>query len=267
MTPAGDPTYLIFDVETVPDGVLLSKVMYPSEKLAPEQAVDRAREEARIKSGGRSDFVAATFCYPVAVCVARVSEDFHLQAITCLDAPKYRPHEIVADFWRGLGRFRSTLVSFNGRGFDMPVLEMAAFRWGIAAPEHFNEKFGRRHRYGEGHLDLNDWLSNHGACPMTGGLNLLSKLLGKPGKMKSTGADVWDMFREGKTREINDYCMFDVLDTYFVFLRSRVLTGELRIDQEQDRVRQARLWIESQLSRHPHLQQYLDNWGDWIPWV
>jgi predicted PolB exonuclease-like 3'-5' exonuclease len=261
------PAYLIFDVETVPDGVLLAKTKYAAESLTPEAAIERARKEALEKSQGKSDFIAWSYCYPVAVSVARVHADFSLEAITCLDDPEFRPPEIVADFWRGLARYDSTLVSFNGRGFDLPVLEMAAFRWGIAAPEHFGEKFGRRYRYGEKHLDLADWMSNHGAVPLAGGLDLLSKLLGKPGKMETKGSDVYRLFCEGKTREINDYCMFDVLDTYFVFLRSRVLTGELGIKEEQARMKEARAWIDSQRQRHPHLAKYLKNWGDWKPWL
>jgi predicted PolB exonuclease-like 3'-5' exonuclease len=261
------PAYLIFDIETVPDGELLRRVKYPGEGLSVEAAVERARAEAREKSGGKSDFVPASFVYPVAVCVARVAADFSLQAITCLDAPQFRPQQIVRDLWAGLERYPATLVSYNGRGFDLPVLELAAFRFGIAVRGHFDEKQGRRQRYGSRHLDLADWLSNYGACPVAGGLNLLSKLLGKPGKMSITGHDVWEMFRSGKIKQINDYCMFDVLDTYFVFLRTRVLAGALDLRREQALVAQAKSWIHEQLSAHGHLQQYLDNWGDWEPWV
>jgi hypothetical protein len=179
-----------------------------------------------------------------------VSADFRLHAITCLDAPQYRPREMTLGFWKGLAHYQATLVSFNGRGFDVPILELAAFRFGVTARGHF-EKFGRRYRYGETHLDLNDWLSNHG----------------KPGKMSTTGQDVWQLFCDGRIREINDYCMFDVLDTYFVFLRTRVMTGELTLEAEQQRVDEARDWITAQLEAHPHLQQYLDNWGEWKLWV
>lgn len=264
---ATDAAYLVFDVETIPDGELLRRVRYAGESLSPEAAVERARAQALERSDGKSDFVAASFCYPIAVCVARVSADYQLQAITCLDRPTFHPKTIVEDFWKGLAHYHSTLVSFNGRGFDLPVLELAAFRYGIAARGHFNERYGRRYRFGTSHLDLNDWLSNHGACPISGGLDLLSKLLGKPGKMRITGHDVWDLYREGKVGDINDYCMFDVLDTYFVFLRTRLLTGEIDLETEQKRVEQARGWIESQLETHPHLQEYLDNWGDWEPWI
>ena len=264
---ASEPAYLVFDVETVPDGELLRRVKYPGEEISDEEAVQRAKEEMLQRSGGRSDFLPVSFCYPVAICVARVTADFRLQALTPLADPDFAPRQLVADFWKGLAHYQATLVSFNGRAFDLPILEMAAFRFGITARGYFDDRYGRRYRYGSAHLDLHDWLSNHGACPVTGGLNLLSKLLGKPGKMAVTGADVWDMYCDGKTKQISDYCMFDVLDTYFVFLRSRVMTGELDLQTEQRRVAQAHEWITNQLGRHPHLQQYLDNWGDWEPWV
>jgi len=110
-------------------------------------------------------------------------------------------------------------VTFNGRGFDLPLLELAAFRWGYSVRDHF---YNSRNRFNGNHLDLFDWLSNYGACRLAGGLNLLAKLLGKPGKMEVAGDQVWNLHREGKLQEINDYCLCDTLDTYFVFLRTRV---------------------------------------------
>ena len=76
-----------------------------------------------------------------------------------------------------------------------------------------------------------DWLTNYGGCRLSGGLNLLSKILGKPGKMEVAGDQVYGMYQAGKLKEINEYCAFDTLDTYFVFLRTRVLTGDLTLDQ------------------------------------
>jgi hypothetical protein len=60
--------------------------------------------------------------------------------------------------------------------------------------------------------------------------------------------------------------MFDTLDTYFVFLRTRVLTGELTLDCEHQLVNNAKQWITSKVPELPALQRYLDNWGDWEPW-
>lgn len=264
---ASDAAYLIFDVETVPDGELIRRVLHPGERISPEAAVERARAEALDASDGRSDFVWASLCYPIAVCVARVSSDFSLQAITALDAPDFRPAHLVEDFWKGLAHYQATLVSFHGRGFDLPVLELAAFRFGISARGHFDDRFGRRYRFGTTHLDLNDWLSNHGAFHLKGGLDMLAKLLGKPGDSHKRGKDILALHREGAIQQINDHCMFDVLDTYFVFLRTRVLTGEIELEQEQELVKKARAWIDTQTAAYPALKSYLEKWGEWKPWV
>jgi predicted PolB exonuclease-like 3'-5' exonuclease len=255
------PAYLVLDTESVPDGKLIAKVKYPGETLSPEEAVRRAQAEARESSRDGSDFLPVTFQYPVAMCVIRVAADFTLQAVTCLDAPAYRPGEIVKKFWQGMASYRARLVTFNGRGFDLPLLELAAFRYGCAAKDYFANG---RNRFGT-HIDLCDWLGNYGAVRLSGGLNLLSKLLGKPGKMQTAGDQVYSMFRAGKLAEINDYCLFDTLDTYFVFLRTRVLTGELALEREQELVGLAKDWLHAKLGELPALRQYLDNWGEWQP--
>jgi 3'-5' exonuclease len=262
--PAGQGTaFLVLDTESVPDGRLLAKVKYPGEQIDPEEAIRRAQDEAREKSRDGSDFLPATFQYPVAVCVLRVAPDFTLQALACLDAPEFRPAEMVKRFWQGVNRYRAKLVTFNGRGFDLPLLEMAAFRYGCSAREHF---YNSRNRYNGNHIDLFDWLSNYGACRLAGGLNLLSKLLGKPGKMEVSGDQVYSLWRDGRKQDINDYCLFDTLDTYFVFLRSRILSGELTLEQEADLVKKARLWLQGKVAQVPALRQYLDNWAEWQPW-
>src|SRR5260370_42240293 len=123
------PAYLILDTESIPDGRLLAQTKYPGENLSPEQAVERAQAEARERSRGGSDFLPCSFHYPVAVCVARVSADFRLQAITALDSPQFRPRETVAQFWRGLSHLnRARLVTLDSPGFHPPLLQLAAFR-------------------------------------------------------------------------------------------------------------------------------------------
>ena len=111
-----------------------------------------------------------------------------------------------------------------------------------------------------------DWLTNYGACRLAGGLDLLSKLLGKPGKMEVSGDQVYAMYLAGRRQQVNDYCLFDTLDTYFVFLRTRVMIGEFTLEREQDLIRRARYFLTEKLPEFPALRQYLDNWGDWQPW-
>jgi len=252
------PAFLILDTESIPDGELLARVKYAADNLSPADAIARAQEEARQASRTGSDFVNVAFQLPVAVCVVKVANDFTVQAITCLDAPQFRPKEIVRKFWLGVGMYeKAKLVTFNGRCFDMPMLELAAFRWGLSLRDYIQRS---RNRFNGNHVDLFDWLNNFGACRLMGGLNLFAKMIGKPGKMDIAGDQVYRMHCEGRSQEINDYCLFDTLDTYFVFLRTRVLTGDIAMEQEQELVQSARALLQEKTAEFPALRQYLETW-------
>jgi predicted PolB exonuclease-like 3'-5' exonuclease len=99
-------------------------------------------------------------------------------------------------------------------------------------------------------------------------LNLAANILGKPGKMDVQGDMVQDMFDAGRLAEINDYCRCDVLDTYFVFLRTRVLTGQLTLEAEQQLIAQTKQWLEGKAGGSAAFRTYLEHWGDWRnPWA
>src|SRR5262249_55253209 len=84
---------------------------------------------------------------------------------------------IAQAFWNELADSDATLVSFNGRAFDVPVLELAAFRYGIAAPKHFQRGGGNtRYRYGDAHIDVRAVLTNHAAYWFDGGLEVCTRL-------------------------------------------------------------------------------------------
>lgn len=263
--------YLIFDVESVVDGELVQRVRYPGEEMAPQEAVARYREELLSERG--NDFVPYTFQLPVSVVVGKVNEDHELQDMAALDAPDFRPHMITRDFWRGWEFYEyPTLVTFNGRGFDIPLLELSAFRFGLNLEKWFAvhaRSFDQpRNRYNKtSHLDLMEVLTNHGASRFTGGLNLVANLLGKPGKMEVDGSMVQSLHDDGQLQKINDYCRCDVLDTYFAFLRTAVLVGWISLEREQKLVEKTHRWLENHAEDQPAYQQYLNNWGDWSsPW-
>jgi predicted PolB exonuclease-like 3'-5' exonuclease len=263
--------YLVFDVESVADAELVARIRYPREAVDPAEAVRRYRAELMEKYA--SDFVPYTFQIPVCVAVAKVSADFQLIDLVLLDEPEFRPHVIAEKFWRGWETYRRpTLVSFNGRSFDIPLLELAAFRFGISAAGWFNAA-GKsyeqpRGRYNtQSHLDLCEQLTNFGSTRFTGGLSLAANILGKPGKMDVQGDMVQDMYEAGRLAEINDYCRCDVLDTYFIFLRTRVLVGQLSLDTEQAIISRTRQWLEQNAPQVRAYQLYLEHWGDWPnPW-
>jgi predicted PolB exonuclease-like 3'-5' exonuclease len=228
-SPKDAVAYIVFDTESIPDGELVATVKYPSENLSPDAAIERAQAEAKAKSFSGSDFLPFTFQKPVAICTLTVDKNFMPIGLNCLDTPQYRTSEMVKLFWLGIETYkRANLVSFNGRGFDLPLLELAAYDQGISATSYFASD--KRSRYRSPYIDLQDVLSNQGSCKLEGGLNLLARRLGLPGKMGITGHDVYPMHKAGKLQEINDYCACDTIDTYFVFLRTKVLMGHVTIE-------------------------------------
>lgn len=263
--------WLVFDTESVADGELIASVRYPGDGLSPDEAIARYRQELMETHG--SDFIPYTFQIPVSVAIGKLDRHLKLVEVVTLDPPEYRPHVITEHFWRGwLSYNKPCLVSFNGRGFDLPLLELAAFRFGISAPAWFNihQKSWEqsRNRYNTGaHFDLQDFFTNYGATRLNGGLNLVATLIGKPGKMDISGDQVQDLYDEGRIREINDYCRCDVLDTYFIFLRASVLMGKLSLEQEAGLVESARAFLERNTEETPVYGDYLKCWGDWEnPW-
>ena len=259
--------YLVFDVESVADGDLIAKIRYPGDGLDAAQAIERYRAELLEKY--ESEFIPYTFQIPISIAIMKVDQDLRLIDIVTLDEPDYRPEVITRQFWQGWDHYRQpTLVSFNGRTFDIPLLELAAFRYGISVPNWFNifakNWEQRRGRYNQhSHIDLQDMLTNFGASRFNGGLNLVANLLGKPGKMGIAGHMVQDLFAQGEVQRINDYCRCDVLDTYFVFLRFSVMLGTISIEQERSCVDDAKQWLQEHAENEPAYREYLEQWQDW----
>ena len=269
---AAETKYFVFDIESVADGALVSRLRYPGEGLSPQKAIARYRGELQAETG--KDFIPYTFQLPVSLVIAKLGKDLALQDLVALDEEESRPHEIVRRFWEGWRHYRRPrLVSFNGRGFDMPLLELCAFRYGIQLPDWFAEgerNFDQpRYRYNTtAHFDLHEWITNSGATRFNGGLSLAANLIGKPGKMDVAGHMVQELWDAGQKADIHGYCRSDVLDTYFVFLRSRVVAGDIDVKREQALIEQARAWIAARAEGCPALGRYLEAWGDWqSPWA
>jgi len=267
---ADKTAYLIFDIESVADGRLIQRIRYPDQpELSPADTVAKYRAQLLEQTNGKSDFVPHTFHLPVSVAIAKVAGDFSLQDVVTLDRPKFRPQIIAKQFWKGWQAYgEPTLVTFNGRFFDLPVLELACFRYGIAVPAWFTSDGPSyqqpRNRYNHhAHLDLQDVLTNFGATMLNGGLNLCAQLLGKPGKMGTKGNMVQDLWQAGEHLRIDDYCQCDALDTYFVFLRCMVLLGRVSIEREHDLVVKAKEWIEKASVTNAALAEYLANFSEW----
>lgn len=257
-------TYLVYDIESIIDKPLLNKVLFAGKNLSDDEA--HAAHVKEITKDGGNGFVNASYHIPVCLAALALDKDFTIQRIGLLGEEKRTPGNIVRHFWDMYNRGNFTLVDFNGRGYDMRLLELWAFRQGI--PIHYKhfDKFGIRYRYSDDkELDLQEALTNNMAIRYQGGLNLLAKMLGKPGKMETKGDMVQDMFEQGKMFEIEDYCQGDALDTYFVFLRWKLVRGSITLEQERELVEKALEKIKLHAADTGYLKQYIENFRFWEP--
>ena len=272
MEQNNDVKYLVFDIETVADEDLIKEVKYPHDQITPREARKKFTDELIKKKD--DDFIPYTFQFPVTLAMALVREDFTIVDLPVLTFEDGGPGKLTDFFWRGWEKKYKcpTLVTFNGKGFDLPVMEHMAFRYGIPIPgwmKYETYSGGRislggsasanpRNRYNTvSHIDVMEILSNFRSY--TGGMNLAAKGIGCPGKMETNGQEVQEMFDQKRFAEIHDYCHCDVLDTYFLFLRIMTLSG--CIDNESSLVDLARRRIKQEAAHHPIYNTYLEAWS------
>lgn len=123
------------------------------------------------------------------------------------------------------------LVTWNGRGFDIPVLTLRSLRHGIAQPWYDSARAGR---FGEnGDIDLADVLSHYRYGDTKGEFSLdsMAKLIGLPGKGEIDGSQVAEIVRAGGIGTVQDYCLRDVVQTAYLWLRYKLLRGQLTLEQ------------------------------------
>ncbi len=254
--------YLVFDIESVPDPALVSLVRTGGAQ-DPTEALCEYQAELLEKKG--SEFVPYAYHVPVSIAIAKVGEDFSLIDLIVLKIDQLGQKKMCESFWKGWKAYNyPQFVTFNGRGFDIPLMELTAFRHGLDLREWFNTKVPSyqqpRNRYANSHLDLYDFLTNYGATQIVGGLNLISKMLRKSGKIGTKGDMVQELLENGQLDEIHSYCRCDVLDTYFVFLRSAVLRGLITSEYESELIERTRKFLEDNIDKEPVYGVYLDAW-------
>jgi 3'-5' exonuclease len=251
---------LVFDIETVPD-VELGRRLYGLHDL-DDAGVAKAMF-AKQRQLRQNDFLPPPQQRVVAISVVLRSRDG--LKIFSLGDEQSPERELVQRFFDGLERFAPVLVSWNGSGFDLPVLNYRALRHGINAHTYWEVGESDRDfrynnylsRYHWRHIDLMDVLSGYGASGRAS-LELAAQLIGLPGKLGIGGAQVWPAFRRGELGAIRDYCELDALNTYLIFLRFELTRGALDAATYQKELEV----VEAKLahSDRPHLKQYLDLW-------
>ena len=251
-----------FDIETVPD-VEFGRRMWNLEGL-PDDEVATAMTFKHLQKTG-SDFLPLHQHRVVAISVAlRTGKTFRVWS---LGDEKADEAELVRRFFDGIDRYSPDLVSWNGSGFDLPVLHYRALRHGIQAPRYWETGESDRDfrwnnylsRFHWRHVDLMDVLSGF-QLRGRASLDQAAVLLGFPGKLGMSGDKVWDKFQAGAIDEIRDYCETDVLNTWLVYLRFEFMRGNLdatALEQEYQIVRETLASME-----RPHLNEFLAAWAE-----
>jgi predicted PolB exonuclease-like 3'-5' exonuclease len=147
--------------------------------------------------------------------------------VSALGAPHVgeRPEKaLIASFVDRIAELYPQVVTFNGSSFDLPVLRYRATVHGVSAPSLSQRPYFNR--YTEDAIDLCVLSSFSFQGKAT--LHELCRVMGLPGKPDGiSGADVERFYREGRIREIAEYCESDVVNTYRVWLRYELFCGRL----------------------------------------
>ena len=249
-----------FDIETVPD-TEFGRRNWDFEGLS-DADVGTAMTFMRQQKTG-SEFLALHMHRIVAISVAFRSRDgFRVWSLGDRDSGEA---EIIQRFFDGIEKYTPELVSWNGSGFDLPVLHYRALLHGVQAPRYwqtgdddrdfrYNNYLGRFHWR---HIDLMDVLAAfqmRGRAP----LDEIAVMLGFPGKLGMSGGKVWECWLDGGIDDIRNYCETDVLNTYLVYLRFEFMRGRLdqeRLDREYELVR-----TTLRDMGQSHLDEFLDAW-------
>jgi predicted PolB exonuclease-like 3'-5' exonuclease len=253
---------LVFDIETVPDLEGGSRI-YALDGLSDKDAASALLNIRRQETG--SEFLRLHLHRVVAISVVlRTSDRIRVWSLGEEDSSE---KELIERFFEGIERYTPQLVSWNGTGFDMPVLHYRALRHGVQARRYwetgaedtsfrFNNYISRYHQR---HLDLMDMLALYNPRAFAP-LDQIATLLGFPGKMGMSGGKVFDEFREGNIKGIRDYCETDVLNTWLVFLRFQVMRGDLMPEACEQEMQMLREYLAGE--DKPHFQAFLDAWQE-----
>ena len=251
---------LVFDIETVPD-VDLGRRLYGLEGLADGQIAKAMFALRRQRAGG--DFLPAEQQRIVAIsCALRSGDEVRVWS---LGSPGEPEREIVQRFFDGIEKYTPQLVSWNGSGFDLPVLHYRALVHGIAGSGYWDLGDGDREfkfnnylsRFHTRHIDLMDLLAgyvNRAWAPLTE----VAVLCGLPGKLGMDGSQVYGAWKRGEIDAIRAYCETDVANTYALFQRFQLIRGLLTPEAYQHEIAMLRDFIAAQPGAH--WKEFLAAW-------
>ena len=255
---------LAFDIETIPDIEGGRKLYDLKDDLSDSDVTKVMFNKQRDKSG--NEFLPCHLQRVCAVSVAyrnSIADEFR---IWTLGEEGSSEKEIIERFYAGIDKLTPTLVTWNGSGFDLPVMQQRGLIQGVQAGRYWDTGEDDKDfkwnnyisRYHSRHIDLMDVMASYNPRA-NAPLDQMAVLVGFPGKMGMDGGKVCDAFLDGKIKDIRDYCETDALNTYLVYLQWLFVKGQLnqtQLENEHEIVRQTLANGDS------HLQAFLQAWNE-----
>src|SRR3954467_10369266 len=255
---------LVFDIESIPDVAGLRAL-----RGAPADATDAqvyASWADERKAGGQSEFMPLHLQRVVAIsCVFRSGEGLRVHSF--VDRDNASEGRVIQNFFGTIEKHVPQLVSWNGGGFDLPVLHYRGLRHGVVADKYWdmgdddrefkwNNYIGRYHMR---HLDLMDLLAMY-QPRANAPLDTMAKLCGFPGKLGMDGGQVGPAYLEGKLEDIRRYCETDVMNTYLLYCRFQKMRAGLTEAEYAQEIALVKETLAALVPAEPHWREYLDAW-------
>lgn len=252
---------LVFDIETVPDIAGIRKLQDIDGSVSDHDVAEMAFQLRRQTHG--SDFLPHYLQRVLVIsCVLQDRDHFKVWS---LGAAGESEAEIIQRFFDGIDKYSPQLVSWNGGGFDLPVLHYRGLMHGVNAARYWDMGEDDREfkwnnyisRYHQRHLDLMDLLALYQGRA-NAPLDALAQLMGFPGKLGMDGSAVWGAYQDGRLEDIWRYCETDVVNTYLVYLRFQLMRGALTPTQHAQQLAAVRTALGK--LKQPHWQEFLSRW-------
>ncbi len=254
---------LVFDIETVPDIAGLRALRSAAPEASDAEVL--AQELAERKAAGKSDMLPLHLQRVLVLsCVFRTAKALTVQSFVA--GTPAEEGAVVQTFFDKIEKHQPQLVSWNGGGFDLPVLHYRGLRWGVTADKYWDLGEDDREfkwnnyisRYHLRHLDLMDLLAMYqprASAP----LDAMAKLCGFPGKLGMDGSQVHQAFLDGKLEEIRRYCETDVMNTYLLYCRFQKMRGGFTAAEYE----REEMFVRETLAAlgEPHWTEYLAAWA------
>ena len=254
---------LIFDIETIPDTDGLRTLYNLPDAVTAQEVANIAFHQRRQHNG--SDFLPLHQHRICAIsCALREGNQFRVWTLGDAQATEA---EIIQRFFDGIEKYTPQIVSWNGGGFDLPVLHYRAMINQIQAPRYWDmgeddKEFKWNNyisRYHMRHLDLMDVLAMFNTRA-NAPLDEIAQLCGFPGKLGMDGSKVWSAYVAGEIEAIRNYCETDVANTYLVFLRFQLMRGHLSPNEYANEIGLVRDTLQGYSGQH--WQEFLNAWPD-----